>query len=49
MITSAVPARTCSRCGEYLPHWCAPVVTVRYGGGRARRRVVTITDRQPPP
>lgn len=46
-MADGVPARTCDRCNEYLPHWCAPVITITYYGGRDRRREVTIEDWQP--
>lgn len=39
-----VPRHTCGACGEYLPHACAPLVTItrqRWTG----KRIVTITDR----
>ena len=42
-ITPRVPARTCPWCGEFLPHSCAPKVTItrqRWTG----RRIVTLTD-----
>jgi hypothetical protein len=38
-----IPARTCQECGEFLPHSCAPIVTItrqKWTG----RRIVTITD-----
>lgn len=41
-----VPRAVCERCSEYLPHYCAAVVTVRRG--RFGRKTVTIADRQPP-
>ena len=47
MTPPAVPAATCPACSEFLPHACAPVVTLT----RARftgRRVLTVTDRTPP-
>jgi hypothetical protein len=40
-----VPRRVCEDCGEFLPHACAPVITIL----RAKwtgRRVVRIQDRQ---
>ena len=39
------PRDACARCSEYLPQYCAAVVTVRRG--RFGRKTVTITDRQP--
>ena len=39
------PRRICSVCGEFLPHYCAPVVTItrqKFTG----RRVVIIIDRE---
>lgn len=45
-MTAGTPARTCERCEEYLPHWCAPVITIRYEGGRRRRHATVIEDRQ---
>ena len=44
---AAVPRKICPRpgCGEFLPHYCAEVVTVtreRWTG----KRVITITDRR---
>ena len=42
--TIGVPARTCQQCGEFLPHCCAPKITItrqKWTG----RRIVTITDR----
>jgi hypothetical protein len=40
------PARTCATCGEFLPHACAPVVTITRPRWALRRRV-EIRDRQP--
>jgi hypothetical protein len=40
-----VPSTTCAECGEFLPHWCAPEITI----SRAKwtgRRVIHIRDRQ---
>lgn len=40
------PQHTCPVCGEFLPHYCAPAVTItrqRYTG----KRLVVITDRMP--
>lgn len=40
------PRRQCATCGEWLPHYCAALVTFareRFTG----RRVITITDRRP--
>lgn len=34
---------SCTHCGEFLPHYCAPVVTItrqRFTG----RRITSITD-----
>jgi hypothetical protein len=39
----AVPSHICEVCGEYLPHACAPIVTVIRG--KFERKTVTITDR----
>lgn len=42
--TPGVPSRTCQHCGEFLPHSCAPEITIirqKWTG----RRIVTITDR----
>lgn len=41
-----VPARTCAACGEFLPHACAPVITITRPRW-ALRRQVEIRDRQP--
>jgi hypothetical protein len=41
-----VPPHVCGDCGEFLPHACAPVITIlreRWTG----RRIVNIQDRQP--
>jgi hypothetical protein len=40
----AIPARTCEHCGEFLPHACAPGITItrqKWTG----RRIITLTDR----
>jgi hypothetical protein len=40
-----VPSKTCTRCGEFLPHWCASEITIT----RAKwtgKRVIQIHDRQ---
>lgn len=37
------PSRTCEWCGEFLPHSCAPAITItrqKWTG----RRIVTIID-----
>ena len=39
-----VPARRCEHCGEFLPHACAPLITLTRQPYRGRR-VITITDR----
>jgi hypothetical protein len=42
--TPGRPARTCQQCGEFLPHFCAPEITIirqKWTG----RRIVTINDR----
>jgi hypothetical protein len=42
--TPEVPSRICQECGEFLPHSCAPLVTItrqKWTG----RWIVTITDR----
>jgi hypothetical protein len=41
-----VPRHMCEDCGEFLPHACAPVITLlreRWTG----RRILSIQDRQP--
>ncbi len=41
-----VPRHLCGDCGEFLPHTCAPVITIlreKWTG----RRIVSIQDRQP--
>ena len=40
----AIPARTCEHCGEFLPHACAPLITITRQPFKGRR-ITTITDR----
>jgi hypothetical protein len=44
---NAVPQHTCDRCGEFLPHACAPVVLRTRG--RFGRNTITIIGREPGP
>jgi hypothetical protein len=39
-----IPARTCEHCGEFLPHACAPLITITRQPFKGRR-IITITDR----
>lgn len=43
---SAIPARVCERCGEYLPHYCAPVITIKRQPFTGLK-IVRIEDRVP--
>jgi len=43
-----VPRRICNLCGEFLPHSCAPIITIRREKWTGRR-IITITDRAPIP
>lgn len=40
-----VPRHVCPVCGEYLPHACAPIVTIKRAKWQGRR-VITIQDRE---
>jgi hypothetical protein len=39
----AVPARICEHCGEFLPHACAPVITITRQPFTGRR-IIAIID-----
>jgi hypothetical protein len=39
-----VPQHVCPVCGEFLPHWCAPVIT-RWRDRFTGKRRIAITDR----
>jgi len=41
-----MPTKSCTECGEFLPHWCAPEITVTRDP-RTGHRIVQILDRQP--
>jgi hypothetical protein len=43
-----VPRHGCGDCGEFLPHACAPVITILRAKWNSRR-TVRIQDRQPAP
>jgi hypothetical protein len=43
-MSPAIPRETCPTCLEYLPHYCAEVVTITRQR-RTGKRVVTITAR----
>jgi hypothetical protein len=39
-----IPARICQQCGEFLPHACAPIITITRHA-RTGRRIITIIGR----
>jgi len=41
-----VPRHVCGDCGEFLPHACAPVITILRERSTGRR-IVRIQNRQP--
>jgi hypothetical protein len=43
-IAMVVPERICLICGEFLPHYCTPIIT-RSRAKWTGARVITITDR----